>query len=278
MPETLDYAVIGNPIEHSKSPLIHSLFAKATGQSLRYGKLLSPLDGFVSCVQGFRARGGKGCNVTVPFKLQAFEMATQRTERAQLAQAANTLRFELDGIYADNTDGLGLVRDIEVNAQTKISGLRVLLLGAGGAAAGALGPIIMAEPSQVVVCNRSMDKAHDLVKRHSSLARQCGVWLSAQAAQELHQSFDIIVNATASSLAGATIAIDAKVIAPGALVYDMMYGASAKPFLDWAQAHGAQGRDGLGMLIEQAAEAFAIWRGVRPDTAALMPQLRPELA
>jgi shikimate dehydrogenase len=272
-----EYAVIGNPIAHSKSPLIHALFARATGQRMRYGKLLAPLDGFAQTVAQFRAQGGQGCNVTVPFKLQAFELASERSERAQLAQAANTLRFDGDGVYADNTDGVGLVRDIAVNARTTISGQRVLLLGAGGAAAGALGPLIMARPAQLVVCNRTQTKAQELVDRHASLAKTYGVVLTAMPSQEIEQSFDLIINATVSSLAGAAIPVQPRVIAPGALVYDMMYGPSAQPLLDWACAHGALGRDGLGMLIEQAAEAFAIWRGVRPDTAALMPQLRQEL-
>jgi shikimate dehydrogenase len=277
LPTDFDYAVIGNPIAHSKSPLIHALFARATGQRMRYGKLLAPLDGFAQTVAQFRAQGGQGCNVTVPFKLQAFELASERSERAQLAQAANTLRFDGDGIYADNTDGLGLVRDIVENAQTPIKGQRVLLLGAGGAAAGALGPLVMAQPAQVVVCNRTQTKAQELVDRHARLATQCGVVLTAMPSKEMTQSFDLIINATASSLTGAAIPVDARVISPGALVYDMMYGPSARPLLDWAHAHGAVGRDGLGMLIEQAAEAFAIWRGVRPDTAALMSQLRQEL-
>jgi shikimate dehydrogenase len=277
MPIDFDYAVIGNPIAHSKSPLIHALFARATAQDMRYGKLLAPLDGFAQTVTQFRAQGGRGCNVTVPFKLQAFEMANERSERAQLAQAANTLRFDGDGIYADNTDGVGLVRDITVNAQTTIQGQRVLLLGAGGAAAGALAPLIFAQPAQVVVCNRTLAKAQQLVQRHAHLAQQHGVVLVALAAQDVESAFDLIINATASSLAGAAIPVQPRVIAPGALVYDMMYGPSAQPMLDWARTHGAVGRDGLGMLIEQAAEAFAVWRGVRPDTAALMPQLRQEL-
>jgi shikimate dehydrogenase len=278
MPIDFDYAVIGNPIAHSKSPLIHALFARATTQDMRYGKLLAPLDGFAQTVTQFRAQGGRGCNVTVPFKLQAFEMASERSERAQLAQAANTLRFDGDGIYADNTDGVGLVRDITLNAQTTIQGQRVLLLGAGGAAAGALAPLIIAQPAQVVVCNRTLAKAQQLVqRRHAHLAQQHGVVLVALAAQDVESAFDLIINATASSLAGAAIPVDARVIAPDALVYDMMYGPSAQPMLDWARTHGAVGRDGLGMLIEQAAEAFAVWRGVRPDTAALMPQLRQDL-
>ena len=274
------YAVAGNPVEHSQSPFIHAAFARQTGQAIDYGRLLCPLDGFADTLRRFAADDSagrvRGCNVTVPFKFEAFALATRHTPRATLAQAANTLRFDAEGWLADNTDGIGLVRDIERNAGVPLAGARVLLVGAGGAAAGALGPLLVAAPAALVVANRTVAKAQALVERHRAMAGQ--VELVACAPADCGSGFEVVINATASSLRGADIPVSAGVLAPGALALDMMYGPAAQTFIDWAQAHGARGRDGLGMLVEQAAEAFALWRGVVPDTAPVLAALRERLA
>ena len=271
------YAVIGHPVEHSRSPDIQARFAAQTGQSIDYTRLRSPLDGFTATVRQFAADGAHGCNVTVPFKFEAWQLAPRRTPRAQRAEAANTLRFDADGWWCDNTDGIGLVRDITVNAGVALAGRRVLLIGAGGAAAGVLGPLIEAGPSALVVANRTAEKAQALVDRHADLARAHGVALSAAPLDAPGTAFDIVINGTASSLAGAGVPVPASVLRAGGLAVDMMYGAGARPFLDWAAQHGATGRDGLGMLVEQAAEAFFAWRGVRPDTAPVLAALRAQV-
>ncbi len=274
------YAVAGNPVAHSRSPHIHQLFARQTGQAMDYGRLLCPLDGFVAEVQAFAASGAKGCNVTVPFKFEAFELAARRTPRAELAQAANTLRFDAEadgGWLADNTDGVGLVRDITVHAGVALAGRRVLLLGAGGAAAGVLGPLIEARPAEIVMANRTVDKAQAIVDRHAAWAALHGVVLKARGLSEAGSAHDVFINGTAASLAGGGVPVGPEVLQPGGLAVDMMYGPAARPFLAWAQAHGAIARDGLGMLVEQAAESFALWRGVRPDTAPVLAQLRAEV-
>ena len=271
------YAVAGNPIAHSRSPLIHTQFAQQTGQALVYERLLCPLDDFPATLTDFVNAGAKGCNVTVPFKFEAFEMAARRTPRAELAQAANTLRFDAateGGWLADNTDGVGLVRDITVNAGVALAGARVLLLGAGGASAGVLGPLIEARPAEIVVANRTADKAQVLVDRHADWARAHGVTLSARSLSEPGTAYDVFINGTAASLSGGGIPVGPEVLHPGSLALDMMYGPAAQAFLDWARAHGAIARDGLGMLVEQAAESFALWRGVRPDTAPVLAAMR----
>ena len=271
------YAVAGNPIAHSRSPLIHTQFAQQTGQAMVYDRLLCPLDDFPATLTRYAQEGGKGCNVTVPFKFEAFEMATRRTPRAELAQAANTLRFDgtaEGGWLADNTDGVGLVRDITVNAGVSLAGARVLLLGAGGACAGVLGPLIEARPAEIVVANRTADKAQTLVDRHADWARTHGVTLSARSLHEPGLAYDVLINGTAASLAGGSVPVGPEVLKPGSLALDMMYGPAAQAFLDWARAHGAVARDGLGMLVEQAAESFALWRGVRPDTAPVLTAMR----
>lgn len=267
------YAVVGNPVEHSRSPAIHAMFAAQTGQALTYERLLAPLDGFEATLRAFAAAGAKGCNVTVPFKFEAFALAPLRTERAQLAGAVNTLRFDAAGWAGDNTDGAGLVNDIQRNAGRLLAGRRVLLVGAGGAAAGVLGALMATGPACITVVNRSLDKAQALVASHAHL----GVPLSAATLADAPAAQDIVVNATSTSLAGAAAPVDARVLAPGALALDMMYGPKAQGFLDWAAAHGAEPRDGLGMLVEQAAEAFFFWRGLRPDTAPVLAALRREL-
>jgi len=268
------YALVGNPVAHSKSPWIHAEFARASSQDLDYGLLESPLDGFAATVQRFRAAGGKGLNVTLPFKQEAFRLCRTVSERARRAQAVNTLVLETG--FGDNTDGIGLVRDIERNAGVPLAGARVLLIGAGGAAAGALGPLLAAAPALLVVANRTVAKAQALVERHRGAAG--GVELSARAPGDCGSGFDVVVNATASSLQGAEIPVDSRVLGPGALALDMMYGPAAQGFIGWAQARGARGRDGLGMLVEQAAEAFALWRGVTPDTAPVLAALRERLS
>ena len=269
-----EYCVFGNPVEHSKSPWIHARFAQLTGQQLHYGKRLVARDGFAQAIGEFRAQGGKGCNVTVPFKFESPAFATRLTPRAQLAQAGNTLRFDAGEVLADNTDGVGLVNDIRNNAGVDLAGRDLLVVGAGGAAAGLLGPLIEAGPRRIVVANRTQSKAVSLVERHSELARRMQVELEAPDLAELYHSFDVVINATASSLSGEAVPVPARVLKPGALACDLMYGPAAQGFIDWAQSHDAVARDGLGMLVEQAAESFLLWRGVRPPSAQVLAELR----
>jgi len=272
------YCVMGHPVAHSQSPWIHTRFAELTGQTLCYTKREIALDQFATSVQAFINEGGKGCNITVPFKFEAAALATHTSERALLAQACNVLSFSGGAIEADNTDGLGLVKDIEHNAGVPLKGQRVLLIGAGGAAAGVLGPLIHAQPAHISVANRTQHRSELLVARHLPLAILQKVELSAHDLKGLEGDFDVIINATASSLGGHGVPVDAHVLKPGALAYDMMYGAPSQPFMDWARAHGAVPRDGLGMLVGQAAEAFYIWRGVRPPAAQVLAELRAKLA
>ncbi|HNN16590.1 MAG TPA: shikimate dehydrogenase [Giesbergeria sp.] len=272
------YCVMGNPVEHSRSPWIHARFAELTGQALAYERRLVPLDGFGAALRDFAQAGGRGCNITVPFKLEAAQAASVRSERVQLAGAANTLSFIDGAIHADNTDGLGLVADIEQGADFALAGRDVLLVGAGGAAAGALGPLLAAGPRRVVVANRTLERAQALVQSHAALAALQKTELSAQSPQALEHDFDLIINATASSLAGAEVPVPARVLRPGSLAYDMMYGPAAAGFLGWARQHGATPRDGLGMLVEQAAEAFHLWRGVRPPSGQVLAELRALMA
>ena len=273
------YAVVGNPVAHSQSPFIHAAFAEQTGQALSYERLLCPLDGFEAAVRAFAAGGARGCNITVPFKFDAHRLVQALSPRARQAGAVNTLRFDADGRwFGDNTDGAGLVRDIERNAGWRLAGARVLLLGAGGAAAGVLGSLITARPVEVTVANRSLDKARTLVESHQAWAAQHRVALAARALGDCGQGYQVLINATSSSLAGAGVPVAAEVLAPGALALDMMYGPAAAPFLAWAQSHGAVPRDGLGMLVEQAAEAFELWRGIKPESAAVLAALRARLS
>ncbi|MFC3109069.1 shikimate dehydrogenase [Undibacterium arcticum] len=267
------YVVIGNPIAHSKSPEIHAQFAAQTGQRIDYQRLLAPLDGFAATVQAFIEAGGKGANVTVPFKLDAFALATRLTDRAQAAGAVNTLRFDGAAIIGDNTDGVGLVADLVRNASCPIAGKRVLLLGAGGAARGVLLPLLQQQPSDIVIANRTPLKAQQLAQQFAGH----GV-VKACAFDALAGRFDIVINATAASLQAQLPPIRADIFGAGALGYDMMYGQTATVFMEFATRHGAVARDGLGMLVEQAAEAFLFWRGVRPDTAPVFTALRRALA
>ena len=269
------YCVFGNPIAHSKSPDIHAAFAAQTGQQLLYEKRLVPLDGFFTAVRGFLAEGGKGANVTVPFKLEACKVAQALTMRAQAAGAVNTLHFTADGIIGDNTDGAGLVADIVDNAGVTIAGKRVLLLGAGGAARGVVLPILEHCPAKLLIANRTVATAEALVQQFAALGG-AGV-VSACGFADIEGEFDIVINATSASLSAELPPIPAGVFGPATLALDMMYGKEPTVFMQFAAAHGARTRDGLGMLVQQAAEAFAVWRGVRPDTAAVLAQLRAAL-
>ena len=268
------YAVLGNPVAHSQSPFIHAEFARQTGQHLEYTRVLCATDGFADAVRGFAASGARGVNVTMPFKFQAAALARAVTPRAALAQAANVLRFDADGWLADNTDGIGLVRDLQRNAGAPLRGQRLLLVGAGGAAAGVLGPLLEARPAAVHVVNRTPDKAAVLVQRHAALAGACGVTLSAGGLDAVGDGYDVVLNGSTSSLGGLAAPVPDRVLKLGTLALDMMYGPPARPFMAWAQAMGATPRDGLGMLVEQAAEAFFLWRGVRPETAPVLQRLR----
>lgn len=271
------YCVMGNPVEHSRSPWIHARFAELTGQQLDYGRRLVPLGEFAQGLAAFRgetAGTARGCNITVPFKFDAAQAADHLSERARLAQAVNCLSFREDGVHGDNTDGAGLVNDITRNAGVALSGKDVLLIGAGGASAGVLGPLLESGAHRVVVANRTLARAIALVQRHAAVALPHHADVEAQALDQVAGSFDIVINASASSLAGAEVPVAASVLKPGALAIDMMYGPAAAGFLAWARAHGAEPRDGLGMLVEQAAEAFHIWRGVRPPSAQVLAELR----
>ena len=268
------YCVMGHPVAHSRSPWIHQRFAALTDQALDYERQLVPLDGFAQAVQQFAQAGGRGCNVTVPFKHEAAQCADSCSPRVHLAGAANTLVLAQGRIHADNTDGLGLVADITRNAGVPLAGRDVLLVGAGGAGAGVLGPLLEQGPRSLVVANRTLARAQALVQSHLELATLQKTKLLALDLQGLELDFDLIINATASSLEGAGVPVPAQVLRPGCLAYDMMYGPAAQGFLHWATQHGAQARDGLGMLVEQAAEAFALWRGVRPPAAQVLAELR----
>lgn len=265
------YAVVGNPIEHSKSPLIHAMFAKQTGQQLEYDKLLAPLDGFEASVRDF-LRNGCGVNVTVPFKEQAWALVDEHSAAAERAGAVNTILRREDGsLLGDNTDGKGLVRDIQVNAGLSLQGLSILLVGAGGAARGVIQPLLAAGPAHLCVINRTVSKAEEL----AAIFVDQGP-IAAAGLDWLVEPVDLIINATSASLAGEALAIpDSLVEAGRTWCYDMMYSNGETPFNRWARERGAaRCIDGLGMLVEQAAEAFTFWRGVRPDTAPVLARLR----
>lgn len=267
------YAVIGNPIEQSKSPLIHTTFAQVTGQDIDYTKVLGPLGGFAQTVDAFRASGGRGMNVTAPFKLDAFAYATDLAPSAQMAGAVNAMKFEGTKVYAENFDGVGLVRDVVHNLGSDLQGRRVLILGAGGATRGALLPLLAEQPGELVIVNRTVAKAQELAalanQHQSSRVPVTGMGYAA-----VQGVFDVVFNATSSSLTAELPPLPASVFAPGCLAYDLTYGKGLTPFLQLAQQAGVtQLADGVGMLAEQAAEAFAWWRGVRPDTAAVIAKL-----
>ena len=270
------YCVFGNPIAHSKSPAIHAAFAQQTGEAIVYERRLAPLDGFALAARGFAAEGGKGANVTVPFKLDACALATELTPRAKAAGAVNTLRFDGDVILGDNTDGAGLVADIVRNAGVAIAGKRVLLLGAGGAARGVVLPLLQERPQELFIANRTVATAQALVAQFQE-AGQGVDGLRAGGFEQPEGQFDIVINATSASLAGDLPPVPTTVFGSHTLALDMMYGAAPTVFMDFAARNGAQVRDGLGMLVEQAAEAFFVWRGVRPDTQQLLALLRGAL-
>ena len=260
------YAVIGHPVAHSRSPDIHAAFALQCGHALAYDRVLAPLDGFAATVESFRARGGLGANVTVPFKEDAFALAVSRTARALKARAVNALKFEAGDIKGDNTDGVGLVRDIVTNLGVPLKGRRLLLVGAGGAARGALGPLLEEGPAEVVIANRTEQRAIDLAEAFEGVQTLAFSQLPGE-------PFDVVINATAASLGGQALPLGA-VYRQGALAYDMMYGRDATPFMRAALDHGTRVADGLGMLVEQAAESFLFWRGVLPKTSPVIAQLR----
>ncbi len=269
------YAVFGNPIAHSKSPLIHRLFAEQCGQAMTYEALLVPLDDFPGQVQAFFATG-LGANVTVPFKEEAFAVADQLTERARRAGAVNTLQRLHDGsLLGDNTDGAGLVRDLTENAGLNLEGKRILLLGAGGAVRGVLEPLLAQRPAMLVLANRTVEKAERLAREFADLGE-----IYASGFDWLEEPVDLIINGTSASLSGELPRLAPSLVRPGQTVcYDMMYGARPTAFCSWAQTQGAaRALDGLGMLVEQAAEAFTLWRGVRPQTAPVLAELRRQLA
>lgn len=274
---TDQYCVIGNPIAHSKSPDIHAMYAAATGQDIAYGRCLAPIDDFAGTVRGLVAQGYRGANVTVPFKLEAAALATRLAPRAQLAGAVNMLRFEGGEIVGDNTDGPGLVADIVRNAGVPLAGKRILLLGAGGAARGVMLPFLNEGPAAIVVANRTRATADALVAHfaghmaHDGQVRACDY---ETLSEDIDGAFDVVVNATSASLAAAMPPVPAAVFRAGTLALDMMYGKEPSLFMVFAAQHGATPRDGLGMLVEQAAEAFALWRGVRPDTGAVLERMR----
>lgn len=260
------YAVIGHPVAHSKSPWIHAQFARATGEALEYGAIDAPPEGFVPAVEAFRAAGGKGLNVTLPFKGEAFRYCAETTGRARAAQAVNTLVLDRARPFGDNTDGVGLVRDLTVNLGRRLAGARLLLIGAGGAAQGVLDPLAQAGAAGIVVANRTLPRAQALAARVPG-AEACGFdGLAGRA-------FDLVVNATSAGLAGELPRLPAGLFRPGALAYDMVYGRDTE-FLAMARSAGAQTSDGLGMLVEQAAESFLVWRGVRPETGPVLAALR----
>ena len=267
-----EYGVMGNPIAHSKSPLIHATFAKQTRQRIRYNAILVDLGGFPQAVGNFQANGGKGVNVTVPFKTDAWRLADEMSERAKLAGAVNTLVFRDNNmIFGDNTDGIGLLRDLQQNHHIKLEGKRVLMLGAGGAARGACLPLLEAKPAKLMIANRSVERAINLAEMFSEYGPIEGCSYQELAGKQ----FDIVINATSASLQGELPPLPDNLLTEGSACYDMMYGAEPTTFLQWAAQHGCDKRiDGLGMLVEQAAESFALWRSVQPETQEIIDEMR----
>jgi shikimate dehydrogenase len=264
------YVVIGNPVSHTLSPDIQARFAKSLGEHIEYGKLQVPLGEFDAHARRFFETGGHGANVTLPFKVDAFRFAQFASERAHLAGAANFLARRGDRIEADNTDGAGLVADLTGNLALELRGARILLLGAGGAARGVIGPLLALEPAELVIANRTHERAAGLARMFGHLGAVRPA--SLDAIPDEHHA--LVINATSTSTRGETLAIDARILAPGVLAYDMAYGDPAKPFLQRARQCGARACDGLGMLVEQAAESYFLWRGRRPDARAVLAQLR----
>lgn len=269
------YAVMGNPVAHSRSPRIHGLFGEQCGIRLDYRAIQVDPGGFPQAVSNFQGSGGRGLNVTVPFKVEAWKLAERVSERAAEAAAVNTLRFEHGGQrFGDNTDGIGLVRDLTVNLGCALEGRRLLVVGAGGAVRGVLGPVLDLAPAAVVIANRTVDRAGELAARFAGRGEVAGCGFEELGGER----FDVVINATSASLEGSVPALPAGVAAGCGLAYDMVYAARPTPFMRWAAEHGAAATaDGLGMLVEQAAESFEIWHGVHPDTAPVIAALRAEL-
>jgi len=270
-----EYALLGHPVSHSRSPFIHARFAADTGEDLRYHAVDVPPGRFPAALRALRARGARGANVTVPFKQEAYTLAEELTERARRAGAVNTLSFEPGGpIVGDNTDGVGLLRDLKVNHEIELVARSVLLIGAGGAARGVLDPLLAEHPARVVIVNRTQARAVRLAARYASL----GDLRARSFAALVGERFDLIINASAASIAGQLPPLPDALLASSACCYDLMYAARATPFVTWARVQGAaQALDGLGMLVEQAAESFHCWRGVRPRTAPVIVALAAEL-
>ena len=265
------YGVIGNPIKHSLSPLIHFLFAQQTEQAMSYEPLLIPLDGLPCALMEFQAAGGKGINITMPFKHRAFTLVSSQSERAQLAEAINTVKFNEDGsMFGDNTDGFGLIQDIAYNNAITLMGKRILVLGAGGAVRGILGSLLSEGPLELIIANRTESKAALLADQFDSRGP-----ISACSMRKLsNYKFDVVINGTSASLKEETIELPDDILLPDAYCYDMVYGKGETPFLTWAKHQHAQTSDGLGMLVEQAAESFYLWRGVKPDTQSVLDRLK----
>lgn len=268
------YAVIGNPVQHSLSPQIHSEFAKQTKQQLAYSKIEAPLDEFAKTVKAFQLQGGKGCNVTVPFKIEAFQLADHASDCAKQAGAANTLLFKEDGsIYADSTDGIGITQDLTNNNEYSIRQKLILLLGAGGAARAVIGPLLEQAPAKIIIANRTKSKAMELVERF----RETGIVKGVGLDEFTGEPFDLIINATSAGLSDIDLNLPNSLITPSTCCYDMVYGKLTQ-FLQWAESNNAcLCLDGLGMLVEQAAASFYVWRGVYPDTKPVIQKLRQQL-
>ncbi len=267
------YAVFGNPIGHSKSPFIHTLFARQTNQSLTYTAECAPVDGFIEAVTAFFTEGGKGCNVTLPFKEEAYQFASRLTERARLAGAVNTLKKLDDGeIIGDNTDGAGLVQDL-LQHQVVLEGARILIIGAGGASRGVILPLLEQKPASLTVTNRTYSKAQQLAELFAAYGS-----VKAQDMSTINEEYDVIINSTSASLSGDIPDISSSIFASNSISYDMMYGSGDTRFNQWAKEHGAaQAYDGLGMLVSQASESFVLWRGLRPGTKQILRELRKNL-
>lgn len=268
------YAVFGNPIKQSKSPFIHTLFANQTAQQLVYSAIEPPVDGFEKALKEFFDAAGKGCNVTAPFKEQAFQYAQQRTERATLAGAVNTLKLTDDGIIiGDNTDGAGLVLDLR-NNHVNLKGARILLLGAGGAARGVCGPLLAEQPKEIVIANRTLEKAQTLATIFKDFGN-----IKASSLEQLDGEFDLIINSTSAGLSGQVAPISENLVRPETAIYDMTYSAEITAFNKWAKQLGSRlVIDGLGMLVGQAAESFAMWRGLKPSAKQVLTELRHNLS
>lgn len=270
------FAVIGNPIEHSRSPLIHHTFAEDVGIALTYERIWAPVGGFTKAVQAFIERGGRGMNVTVPFKVDAFEFAHQHTARAQRAMAVNTLDFaNPEKIVGDNTDGVGLIRDL-VFHDVSLTGRQILILGAGGATRGVLAPLLAQKPAEILIANRSPERAYGLVEEFSAIRGETTLRGCPSTGIDA-QPFDLIINATPASLSNNLPPLPANILGKQSVVYDMAYGAEPTVFARWGEQHGAQALDGLGMLVEQAAESFKRWHAVEPPTARIRALLREQI-